>query len=311
MRLLQTTSRNTYHKIDQLRRQIDYAGILLVVLVVALLAGTVVRIWMGWSGDVDGALLLGTLMGLTGGVLSLAFSVTRSDVSAKIPAMRSCLRSRPHPPVHRSCDRVAGHPDLRVRRDQHSRGAKVSLDRCFGLFPFRLLRAVVPRRSWRRQRRRLAMADRNDGYFRASAGAIVIDSQKRVLALRRKGTAEEAWQMPQGGIGKDEAPEHAAWRELQEETGLTWAELSELLGASREWLVVQELPEAFGSPKVGWGQAQRWFLFRARPGAKVRPDSKEFDAFEWVTHAGLLSRVVERRPVYVRVFSEFANWLEP
>lgn len=89
MRLLQTTSQNTYHKIDQLRRQIDYAGILLMVLVVALLAGTVVRIRMGWSGDVDGALLLGTLMGLIGGVLSLAFSVTRSDVSAKIPAMRS------------------------------------------------------------------------------------------------------------------------------------------------------------------------------------------------------------------------------
>ena len=154
------------------------------------------------------------------------------------------------------------------------------------------------------------MANRNDGYFRASAGAIVIDGQKRVLALRRKGTAEEAWQMPQGGIGKDEAPEHAAWRELQEETGLTSADL-ELLGASREWLVY-ELPAAFRSPKVGWGQAQRWFLFHARQGAKVRPDSKEFDAFEWVTYAELLSRVVEfRRPVYVRVFSEFANWLEP
>jgi putative (di)nucleoside polyphosphate hydrolase len=153
------------------------------------------------------------------------------------------------------------------------------------------------------------MANRNDGYFRASAGAIVIDGQKRLLALRRKGTAEEAWQMPQGGIGKDETPEHAVWRELQEETGLTAADL-ELLEASREWMVY-ELPAALRSPKVGWGQAQRWFLFRARPGAKVRPDGKEFDAFAWITQTELLSRVVEfRRPVYVRVFSEFAIWLE-
>jgi hypothetical protein len=89
MKLLQTTSQNTYHKIDQLRRQIDFAGILLMVLVVALLAGTAVRIQMGCSGDIDTALLLGTVMGLTGGALSLAFSVTHSDVSAKIPAMRS------------------------------------------------------------------------------------------------------------------------------------------------------------------------------------------------------------------------------
>lgn len=88
MRLLHTTSQNTYLKIDQLRRQIDYAGVLLIVLVVALLVGTVARIQMGWSGDVDGSLLLGTLMGLIGGVLSLAFSVTRTDVTAKIPAMR-------------------------------------------------------------------------------------------------------------------------------------------------------------------------------------------------------------------------------
>lgn len=154
------------------------------------------------------------------------------------------------------------------------------------------------------------MANRDDGYFRASAGAMVIDSQRRVLALRRKGTPEEAWQMPQGGIGMDEEPEHAAWRELEEETGLTATDV-ELLEVSREWLVY-ELPATFRSPKVGWGQAQRWFLFRARPGARVRPDSKEFDAFRWITHAELLSRVVEfRRPVYVRVFSEFAHWLEP
>jgi putative (di)nucleoside polyphosphate hydrolase len=154
------------------------------------------------------------------------------------------------------------------------------------------------------------MANREDGYFRASAGAVVIDDQNRVLTLRRKGTPEVAWQMPQGGIGMDETPEHAIWRELQEETGLTLAHL-ELLRASQEW-IVYELPAVFRSPKVGWGQAQRWFLFRVKPAAKVKPDGKEFDAFEWVTSEELLTRVVEfRRPVYVRVFAEFANWLEP
>lgn len=149
---------------------------------------------------------------------------------------------------------------------------------------------------------------RSDGYFRASAGAVVINHQRRVLALRRKDAPEEAWQMPQGGIGFDEAPADAVWRELREETGLTHGDL-ELLAWSREWLVY-ELPEALRSAKVGWGQAQRWFLFRARPGADIRPDEREFNAFEWFTSSELIEGVVEfRRPVYRRLFAEFAPWL--
>ena len=86
MRQLQTTSGNMYHKIGQLQRQIDYATWFLVFLVAVLLSGAAIRIHLGMSTNLDGALLLGTLLGLTGGVLSLAFTVTRSDPSAKIPA---------------------------------------------------------------------------------------------------------------------------------------------------------------------------------------------------------------------------------
>lgn len=152
------------------------------------------------------------------------------------------------------------------------------------------------------------MANSNDGYFRASAAAVVINGDRRVLALRRRDTPGEAWQMPQGGIGFDETPADAVWRELREETSLTSDDL-ELLASFREWLVY-ELPTAFRSAKVGWGQAQRWFLLRAKLGAEVRPDGKEFAAFAWFTPEELVDRVVEfRRPVYRRVFSEFAGWL--
>ena len=152
------------------------------------------------------------------------------------------------------------------------------------------------------------MTNRDDGYFRASAGAVVINDARRVLALRRKDTPGHAWQMPQGGIGFEEVPGDAVWRELREETGLARGDL-ELLATSPEWLVY-ELPKAFRSTKVGWGQAQRWFLLRATPGAEVRPDGKEFVAFDWFTPEELVDRVVEfRRLVYRRVFAEFAQWL--
>ena len=137
-------------------------------------------------------------------------------------------------------------------------------------------------------------------YFRANAGACVIDGRGRVLALRRRGPAESAWQMPQGGIKRGEAPDEAALRELREEAGLRRGSVT-LLAEHPEWLVY-ELPTEYRNRKVGWGQAQKWFLFRARADARVVPDGVEFDAFAWLPVAELMKRVVPfRRAVYRRV----------
>jgi len=148
-----------------------------------------------------------------------------------------------------------------------------------------------------------------DAYFRANVGALIVEKSKKVLALRRRGVPEETWQLPQGGIGFDEVPAHAVWREVREETGLLEDDI-ELLDTFDEWLIY-ELPKEFRNSKVGWGQAQRWFLFAAKPGAIVKPDGNEFDAYRWFTTADLLDQVVEfRKPVYRRVFLNFARWLE-
>jgi putative (di)nucleoside polyphosphate hydrolase len=139
---------------------------------------------------------------------------------------------------------------------------------------------------------------------------MIIGEGNRVLAFRRKGTPskEKTWQMPQGGIGIDETPTDAVWRELREEAGLTPDDL-ELVTACDQW-IVYEVPKEYRSPKVGWGQAQRWFLFRAKSGLVVNTDGAEFDAYAWLTPAELLTRAVEfRKPVYERVFSEFSDWL--
>lgn len=145
-----------------------------------------------------------------------------------------------------------------------------------------------------------------DAFFRANVGACVTDGNGRVLALRRHGVTPAAWQMPQGGLALGEAPRDAVLRELHEETGLAPAAVT-LVDEYPDWLVY-ELPPEWRRPKAGLGQAQKWFLLRAADDALVVPDGQEFDAYEWITPADLLQRVVPfRRPVYAQLW---ARWFK-
>ncbi len=143
-------------------------------------------------------------------------------------------------------------------------------------------------------------------FFRANVGACVVNAEGRVLALKRKGVAENSWQMPQGGIEEGEDPRAAVWRELREETGLLPHEL-EIVAEYPGWLVY-ELPVEYRNPKVGWGQSQKWFLLRALAAVTVRPDGKEFEDYAWLTPADLMPLVADfRRPTYERVFAFLAQ----
>jgi len=145
-----------------------------------------------------------------------------------------------------------------------------------------------------------------DAFFRVSVGAVVVDGQRRILVMRRKGTREVAWQMPQGGIEMDESPFDALYRELNEETGLERRDV-EVVASTSDWLVY-ELPPGFRNAKVGWGQAQRWFLCKLLTDrSRVRPDGVEFTDVDWVTAGDLLARAISfRAPIYRRLVAEFS-----
>jgi putative (di)nucleoside polyphosphate hydrolase len=145
----------------------------------------------------------------------------------------------------------------------------------------------------------------SDAFFRAGIGAVVRDDARRILTLRRKNVQDNAWQLPQGGIGIDELPIDALYRELNEETGLAREDI-EMVKSASEWLVY-ELPKGYRNPKVGWGQAQKWFLCRLlAPHSTVRPDQAELTEAEWVTPDELIKRAVSFRiPIYRRLIAEF------
>lgn len=146
-----------------------------------------------------------------------------------------------------------------------------------------------------------------DAFFRAGVGAVVLDSSRRILVMKRKDVAgDEGWQLPQGGIGIGEDPLEALYRELQEETGLGRDQIR-VVRSMPEWLTY-ELPANYRNSKVGWGQVQRWYLCRLVGAAQqaVKPDQMEFSAVDWVTANQLLERAVRfRQPLYRRVVNEF------
>jgi putative (di)nucleoside polyphosphate hydrolase len=146
----------------------------------------------------------------------------------------------------------------------------------------------------------------NDRYFRAGVGLLLVDRKGRVLALERA-DLPGAWQAPQGGIQKGEEPIDAARRELAEETGIEWAQIT-LLDEYPEWLAY-ELPSWARSDKTGRGQAQRWFLLRFEGTDETIQLPKggheaEFASWKWIEPSELADIAwIVKQPIYRRLLA--------
>ncbi len=140
-----------------------------------------------------------------------------------------------------------------------------------------------------------------DGY-RANVGIILCNAAGQVMWARRIG--QDAWQFPQGGIGPDENPLDAMYRELWEETGLTSDSVT-LLGQTDSWLryrLPRRLMRRNSEPRC-IGQKQLWYLLRldADEGSfdLTVSRSPEFDHWKWVDYWYPVENVVFfKRRVY-------------
>lgn len=144
--------------------------------------------------------------------------------------------------------------------------------------------------------------------YRANVGMILVNAQGSLFWARRIG--EDAWQFPQGGIRESESAEQAAFRELQEEVGVTEKSV-EIIGCTQDWLrykIPEHLIRRHQTPCC-IGQKQRWFILRfTGKESDVCLDSSdkpEFDQWRWVDQLEPPRSVISfKRSVYAEALKE-------
>ena len=131
--------------------------------------------------------------------------------------------------------------------------------------------------------------------LRSGVGIVVLNKNNQVFVARRIDNSKNFWQMPQGGVDKNEDYLAAAYRELEEETSIKNVDLvGELDG-----LISYELPKHLLG--VIWkgkyrGQEQKWFVVRFLGNdseININTDHPEFCECKWVELENITDLVVD------------------
>jgi|TARA_B110000259_G_C13990733_1_gene392354 putative (di)nucleoside polyphosphate hydrolase len=144
--------------------------------------------------------------------------------------------------------------------------------------------------------------------YRPCAGIMLLNNKGKVFVARRIDTDTEAWQMPQGGIENGEDPKVAAIRELEEETGITQADI---IAEYQDWLTYDLPDKLYGKVWKGryGGQTMKWYVMRFHgedSDINIKTRHPEFSSWRWVDMNDLQEIIVPfKRDIYKALSEKF------
>ena len=117
--------------------------------------------------------------------------------------------------------------------------------------------------------------------LRSGVGIVILNKENKIFVAKRIDNPKNFWQMPQGGVDKDDDFLSAAYRELEEETSIKDVELIKEI----DEILTYELPKHLLG--IIWkgkykGQKQKWFIMRyLGTDDKININTKKPEFLEW------------------------------
>jgi putative (di)nucleoside polyphosphate hydrolase len=131
--------------------------------------------------------------------------------------------------------------------------------------------------------------------FRSGVGIIVLNKNNKVFVAKRIDNPKNFWQMPQGGVDKNEDYLTAAYRELEEETSIKKVELIQELSGLTTYELPAHLLGIIWNGKYK-GQKQKWFLMKFLGDdndINIKTKHPEFLEWKWIDINKITNVVVD------------------
>ena len=143
--------------------------------------------------------------------------------------------------------------------------------------------------------------------MRSGVGVIIFNNEKKVFVGKRKDNPIDKWQMPQGGVDKNEDYLTAMKRELLEETSIKSIKIIKELDGFFEYELPQNLIGIIWKGKFR-GQKQKWFIVRflgEENEINLNTKHQEFIKWKWIDPKKLPDVIVNfKKNLYLKLVNE-------
>ncbi len=143
--------------------------------------------------------------------------------------------------------------------------------------------------------------------MRVGVGIILLNNDNKVFVAKRLDNPTDNWQMPQGGVDKNEDYLSAIKRELYEETSIVNISVLKELDGFFEYELPENLIGIIWKGKYR-GQKQKWFICKFLGDEKeinLKTRYPEFLEWKWINPHELPKKIVDfKKDLYQQLLNE-------